>query len=131
MIRASGWTCNVTPDQQLEDLLAVLVQRFGTGKTLGEVYATAYALRVLRSGGNPSIAEVAEATGCSKQNLSRWLKFQITIGQAVTGDVEDDGRKRSIGITDPDWAYRHLEAVAEVLMCEVYPSLEKENLPDG
>jgi DNA-binding transcriptional regulator GbsR (MarR family) len=113
----------MSPDRQLEDLLAVLVERFGRSKTLGEVYATVHALRVLRSGGTLTLSEVAEATGSSKQNLSRWLKYQIEIGQVTTREAEDDGRMRNFDITDPDWAYRHLESVAEVLGCEVHPPL--------
>ncbi len=36
----------MSPDKQLIDLLAVLVERFGAGRSLGEVYATVYALSV-------------------------------------------------------------------------------------
>ena len=61
----------MNPDKQLVDILAVLVQRFGTGRTLGEAYATLYALKVLREGQTPSLADIAKTTGCSKQNLSR------------------------------------------------------------
>ncbi len=109
----------MSPDKQLTDILNVLVKRFGAGRTLGEVYATLYALRVLREGGNLSIADVAKATGCSKQNLSRWLQYQIGIGQAKTKPAEDDNRKQEIDITDPMWAYRHLESLAEILGCDV------------
>lgn len=57
----------------------MLVERFGAGRTLGEAYATSYALRVIREGGLPSVADIA--------------------------------------ITDPLWAYRHLEAMAEIIGC--------------
>jgi DNA-binding transcriptional regulator GbsR (MarR family) len=109
----------MSPDKQLTEILAILVNRFGTGRTIGEVYATAYALMIAREGGTTSIAEIAKATGCSKQNLSRWLQYQVDIGQAKTQPAEDDARKQEIGITDPMWAYRHLESLAEVLGCEV------------
>ena len=107
----------MSPSQKLEDLLKVLVERFGAGRSLGEVYATTYFLRILQEGRKPSLSEVSAATGISKQNLSRWLKYQIEIGQAVTSPTEDDGRVHQIDITDPDWAYRHLEQVAEILGC--------------
>lgn len=113
----------MSPDRQLEDLLAVLVQRFGRSRTLGEVYATVHALSVLRSGGDLTLSEVAGATGASKQNLSRWLKHQIDTGHVTTREAEDDARMRKIDLTDPCWAYRHLEPVAEVLGCEVHPPL--------
>ena len=112
----------MSPDKQLGDLLAVLVERFGVARTLGEVYATSYALGVMREGRRPSVAEVAKATGCSKQNLSRWLQHQVDIGQAKTHRAEDDARIQEISITDPVWAYRHLEPVAELFDCNVDPS---------
>ncbi len=95
----------------------MLVERFGAGRTLGEAYATSYTLKVIREGGFPSVADIARATGCSKQNLSRWLQYQIDIGQAKTQPAEDDARKQEIAITDPLWAYRHLEAIAEIIGC--------------
>ena len=109
----------MSPDKQLVDLLAILVERFGTARTLGEAYATSYALMVMREGGIPSVADIAKATGCSKQNLSRWLQYQIDIGQAKTHPAEDYARRQEIAITDPMWAYRHLESVAEILGCGV------------
>ena len=111
----------MNPDKQLVDLLGVLVERFGAGRSLGEVYATSYALGVLREGRKLSISEVAEATGCSKQNLSRWLQFQVDIGQAKTAPNEDDARVQEIDITDPEWAFRHLQAIADVFDCELDP----------
>ena len=109
----------VSPDKQLVDILALLVERFGTGRTLGETYATLYALMVLRAGGVPSVTEIAKATGCSKQSLSRWLQYQVEIGQAATQPADDDARKQEIAITDPMWAYRHVPPLAEILGCEV------------
>ncbi len=109
----------MSPDEQLVDILKVLVERFGAGRSLGETYATLYALRVMRQGGILSIADVARATGCSKQNLSRWLQYQVDIGQAKTQPAEDDARMQEIALTDPKWAYRHLEPLAEILHCDV------------
>ena len=109
----------MNPDKQLVDLLAVLVKRFGSGRSLGEAYATSYSLSLLRDGKPLSLAEISRETGCSKQNLSRWLKFQIEIGQAKTQPHDDDGRVQEIDITDPLWAYRHLETIAKILDCEV------------
>jgi transcriptional regulator with XRE-family HTH domain len=111
----------MSPDKQLVELLGVLVERFGTSRSLGEVYATCYALGMLREGKKLSLSEVAATTGCSKQNLSRWLQQQIDLGQAKTRSAEDDARILEIDITDPMWAYRHLEAVANILNCDLDP----------
>ena len=115
----------MSPDKQIEDILAVLVERFGAGRTLGEAYATSHTLRVLREGRKLSLTEVAATTGCSKQNLSRWLQYQIDIGQASTVPADHDGRIQEISITDPMWAYRHLEALAIILDCEVDPTTHR------
>jgi len=109
----------MSPDKQLQDLLAVLVERFGAERSLGEVLATLYALRASREGRGFSLADVRRATGTSKQNLSRWLKHHIDTGQVKTQPAEDDARIREIAITDPAWAYRHLEPMAKILGCEV------------
>ena len=109
----------ISPDVQLVDILEMLVQRFGARRTLGETYATSYALKVIRAGGTPSIADIATATGCSKQNLSRWLHYQVDIGQARTRAAEDDARKQAIAITDPMWAYRHLQSLTEIIGCDL------------
>ena len=105
------------PDTKLEELIKLLVQRFGPDRSLGEVYATVYALRMAREGGDFSITDIAKATGLPKQNLSRWLQYQISIGQAKTEPSEDDARRHQITITDPVWAYRHLPRIAELLNC--------------
>ncbi|MCZ6641246.1 MAG: hypothetical protein O7G86_11765 [Gammaproteobacteria bacterium] len=109
----------MSPDKQLVDILAILVERFGAGRTIGEVYATSYALKEIREGGILSVADISEATGCSKQNLSRWLRYQVDIGQARTQPAEDDARRQEIAITDPMWAYRHLESLAAILGCDL------------
>ena len=64
---------SISPDEQLVATLRLLVQRFGPHRSLAEAYAASYALKGLREGRNPSIASIANATGCSKRNLSRWL----------------------------------------------------------
>ncbi len=106
-------------DKQLEDLLAVLVARFGAERSLGEIHATSYALRLSREGSKFSVSDVAKATGVSKQSLSRWLQHHVDTGQVKTQPAEDDARIQEITITDPAWAYRHLEPMAKILGCEV------------
>ncbi len=110
---------SLSPDMQLEELLELLVQRFGSDRSLGEAFATCYALRMAREGREVGLSDIARATGLPKQNLSRWLAYQVSIGQAHTRASEDDARRQEIGITDPVWAFRHLERVAEIFGCEL------------
>jgi len=105
----------MSPDLQLEQLLKVLVDRFGSARTLGEVYATTYALRAVREGRPLTLADVAAHTGIAKQNLSRWLKQHVESDQAVAQPHHVDGRMHEIGVVDPDYACRHLPEVAAVL----------------
>ena len=109
----------MSPDKQLDDLLAVLVDRFGSETSLGEVRAISYALRMTREGRKFSVSDVAKATGVSKQSLSRWLQHHVDTGVVKTQPAEDDARIQEITITDPARAYRHLEPMAKILGCEV------------
>ena len=107
----------MSPDLQLEQLLKVLVDRFGATRTLGEVYATTYALRVCREGRSLTVADIAHHTGISKQNLSRWVKVHIDTDHVVPRPDGDDGRKYNLEVTRLDYACRHLPAVAEIFDC--------------
>jgi hypothetical protein len=114
----------MSPDLQLEQLLKVLVDRFGSARTLGEVYATTYALRAHREGRPLTLADVAAHTGIAKQNLSRWLKLHVESDQAVSLPHRVDGRMHEIGVLDPDYACRHLPDVAAVLDVPLDPPRE-------
>ncbi|TDJ25071.1 MAG: hypothetical protein E2O54_03525 [Gammaproteobacteria bacterium] len=109
----------LSPDTQLEEMLKLLVERFGADRSLGEVFATCHALRMAREGRDFSVSDIARATGLPKQNLARWLKYQVSIGQANTRPSEDDARRQNISITDPVWAFRHLERAAEIFGCDL------------
>ena len=111
----------MSPDKQLEDLLAVLVERFGAEHSLGEIRAVSYGFRMWREGRKFSISDVARATGAPKQNLSRWLQQHVDAGRVTAHPFPDDDRIQEITITDPESAYRHLEAVAEIFGCHVDP----------
>ena len=110
---------SLSPDIELEELLELLVLRFGPDRSLGEAYATSYALRMAREGTEFSLSDIARATGLPKQNLSRWLAYQVSIGQASTKASADDARRQEIGVADPVWAFRHLERTAEIFGCEL------------
>lgn len=119
----------MSPDTQLEELLKVLVERFGTSRTLGEVYALTYALRTVREGKTLTLSDVAERTGIPKQNLSRWLKSQVERERAEIQLAEDDARRYIITVTNLDGGCRHLPAVAELLNSSMdRPRAEREGL---
>jgi transcriptional regulator with XRE-family HTH domain len=111
----------MSPDKQLEDLLAALVGRFGSESSLGEVRAISYALRMTREGKKFSVSEVAKATGTPKQTLSRWLQQRVDLGRVTTQLYDNDSRRREITVTDPVGTNRHLGLVAEILGCDVDP----------
>jgi DNA-binding MarR family transcriptional regulator len=111
----------MSPDKQLEDLLTVLIERFGGARTLSEVYATTYGMRAYREGRTISLKDIAEKTGVSKQNLSRWLQTHVETDHVVTNPAEDDARIQELTIADEAYAYRHLEPIAKVFRCEVDP----------
>ena len=117
----------VAPDNQLMSLLAELVKRFGTGRTLGEVYANSYAIAASREGRTVSIAEISDATGVSKQNLSRWLQRQIEVDHVTVQPNENDARVQEINIPDLDLAGRHLESIADILDCKMDPPTSWRN----
>jgi DNA-binding transcriptional regulator GbsR (MarR family) len=102
-------------DKQLVDIVVVLVERFGAGCTLGQVHATTYFLKEKKEGKNPKIMDLVEVTGCSKQNISRWLQHSLEIGTTKTRFDDEDARKLEINITNPERAYRHLEPLSEIL----------------
>ena len=116
----------MAPDQKIVEILAVLVDRFGARCTLGQAYAVSYALKMMLEGKNPSIADLAKATGCSKQNLSRWLQNYIDVGHVEIQPAEEDARRLEISITDPKRAYRHLNPLAQILGCDTNPPRDRE-----
>lgn len=112
----------MSPDVQLEQLLKILVDRFGPNRSLGQVYATTYALRVHREGGVINLTDVAQQTGISKQNLSRWREALVRRERVLVQPYEDDGRIQFIDVINPHRACRHLPAVAEIFACPLDPS---------
>ena len=73
---------------RLEELLKLLVDRYGARMTLGELLAvTAFMARLCQTD-RVSIAEIAEATGLPKQNLSRWA--QKRVGETIALEVNEE-----------------------------------------
>ncbi|MGD8416773.1 MAG: MarR family transcriptional regulator [Pseudomonadales bacterium] len=111
----------ISPDTQLEQVLKVLVERFGPSRTLGQVYATTYGLRRIREGNPVSLNDIAEVTGVSKQNLSRWSRTLVSRERISVAPHEIDGRMQLIDVTNPGSAGRHLSEIAEILGCLLDP----------
>jgi DNA-binding MarR family transcriptional regulator len=107
----------MSPDAQLEELLKILIERFGASRTIGEIYALTYAMHLAREGKTLSLSEVAEHTGIPKQNLSRWLKSQVEKERAEIELAEDDARRYNIKVTRLESGSRHLAAIAKLLNC--------------
>jgi len=109
----------LSPDSDLEALLKILIDRFGPARSLAEVYAKTYALRVIREGGVINLTDVAEKTGISKQNLSRWRKSLEQRNRVLVGPHDEDGRIQNIDVVNLESAGRHLPRIAEALGVEM------------
>jgi DNA-binding transcriptional regulator GbsR (MarR family) len=98
----------------MEDLLTILVERYGRRTTLGEVLAVYAALHRMCSKDRVTIAEIAEATGLPKQSLSRWA--QKRLGESIVLNInEDDQRVHDVRLVNREAAAETLSQLAEVL----------------
>ena len=99
---------------RMEDLLAVLVSRYGRRTTLGEIYAIYAALHRMCSQECVTVAEIAEATGLPKQSLSRWA--QKRVGDSIILNInEDDQRVHDVRLVNNQVATEPLKLLAEIL----------------
>lgn len=99
---------------RLEDLLRLLVDRHGARTTLGEMLAVTAAMARLCRKPEVSIAEIAEATGLPKQNLSRWARKRV--GDSIALRVnEQDQRRHDVILVDERRGQEHIERLARVL----------------
>jgi hypothetical protein len=98
----------------LEELLKRLVERHGARMTIGELLAITASMARLCGTDRVSIAEIAEATGLPKQNLSRWARKRI--GDSIYLEVnQEDQRMHDLVMLDRRRAQEHLECVAALL----------------
>jgi hypothetical protein len=98
----------------MEELLVVLVKRYGRRTTLGEMLAVYAALHRMCTQGQVTIAEIAEATGLPKQSLSRWA--QKRVGDSIVLNInEDDQRVHDVRLVNPTIADEPLRKLAEIL----------------
>jgi len=102
---------------RLEAVLRLLVERHGARMTLGEMLAITAAMARLCRQDRVTIAEIAEATGISKQNLSRWARKRI--GESIMLRVnEEDRREHDVIILDRNRGSEHIERLARIMKIE-------------
>lgn len=99
---------------RLEEFIGLLVSRYGARMTLGELWTITTGLRKLCKKEWVTVAEIAEATGLPKQNISRWM--QKRLGDSIhlrTND--DDQRMKDLALADPMRGQRFIEQLAAAL----------------
>ena len=100
--------------EAMEELLTILVERYGRRTTLGEMLAIYAALHRLCTHRQVTIAEIAEVTGLPKQSLSRWA--QKRVGDSIILNTnEDDQRVHDLKLLDETVADEPLAKLAELL----------------
>jgi DNA-binding transcriptional ArsR family regulator len=105
---------------QMEKVLRVLVDRHGARATLGEMLAIYAAMARLCKQEQVSIAEISEATGLPKQNLSRWARKRI--GDSISLRVnEDDQRVHDVVMMDSLRGQENIERLAELFSIDADP----------
>lgn len=99
---------------RLEAVLHLMVERYGARMTLGEALAVAVTMTRLCRVDRVTLAEIADATGLRKQNLSRWALKRM--GQSIElKSNEDDRRIKEIVLIDPGQGQEYVEALARTL----------------
>ena len=102
---------------RLEAALQLMVERYGSRMTLGESLAIASTMARVCRVDRVTLAEIADATGLSKQNISRWA--QKRMGQSIEVKYnEDDRRIKEIVLIDPRRGQEYVEALAQTLGIE-------------
>ena len=99
---------------RLEAALQLLVTRYGPRATLGEVFAITAGMARLCHSDRVTVAEIADATGLRKQNISRWA--QKRLGRSIEiRPNEDDARIKEIVLLDPNRGQEYIEELARTL----------------
>ena len=98
---------------ELEKVLRLLVERHGARMTLGEMLAITAAMARLCRQDQVTIAEISEATGLPKQNLSRWARKRV--GDSISLKVnEEDQRVHDVVMTDAFRGQENIERLARI-----------------
>jgi len=102
---------------KLEFVLRQLVDHHGARMTLGEMLAITASMARLCKQDRVSIAEIAEATGLPKQNLSRWARKRI--GDSIYLQInEEDQRIHDVAMLDRQRGSESIERLAAILGTE-------------
>ena len=98
---------------ELEKVLRLLVDRHGARMTLGEMLAITAGMARLCRQDQVTIAEISEATGLPKQNLSRWARKRV--GDSISLKVnEDDQRVQDVIMKDALRGQENIERLARI-----------------
>ena len=98
---------------ELEKVLRLLVDRHGARMTLGEMLAITAGMARLCRQDQVTIAEISEATGLPKQNLSRWARKRV--GDSISLKVnEDDQRVQDVVMKDALRGQENIERLARI-----------------
>ena len=102
---------------QMEKVLRVLVDRHGARATIGEMLEIYAGMARLCKQDQVSIAEIAEATGLPKQNLSRWARKRI--GDSISLRInQDDQRVHDVVMMDTLRGQENIERLAKLFKIE-------------
>ena len=99
---------------RLEAALQLLVTRYGHRATLGEVLAITAGLVRLCHSDRVTVAEIADATGLRKQNVSRWAQKRLGRSIEIRSN-EDDARIKEIVLLDPKRGQEYIEELGQTL----------------
>jgi len=98
---------------ELEKVLRLLIDRHGARMTLGEMLAITAGMARLCRQDQVTIAEISEATGLPKQNLSRWARKRV--GDSISLKVnEDDQRVQDVVMKDALRGQENIERLARI-----------------
>jgi len=111
--------------RMLDELSLKLIDRFGSGTTLGEMRAAIVTQRAIFDEQPLTVSEIARRSGQPKQSISRWAK---RVPWLVQSAKPDDARSKLVDCKDPD----RLVAYVDELIAIMAPLIEQHarDLPD-
>jgi len=102
----------------LDELSEQMIERFGSGMTLGEMRAAIVAQRAIYAGQPISLTEIARRSGQPKQSISRWA---ARVPWLTLKEKPDDARAKLLDCNDPD----RLVAYVDRLVCTMARLIEE------
>lgn len=109
----------------LDELSEQLIERFGSGVTLGEMRAAIIVQRAIYARHPISLTEVARRSGQPKQSVSRWA---ARVPWLTHKEKPDDARTKLLDCEDPDRLVRYVDR----LVCTMARLVEahREDVPE-